>query len=66
MDGYRMMIASGACEFWKGLPGLRNKYFTLYGDNNMGAGFYTWTSAAALHNYMKTDLWGSMSNMPHL
>ena len=56
MDDFRGLLASGATEPWSYLDGLRNKYFTLYGDDQ-GAGFYTWTSKDSLETYMKSELW---------
>jgi hypothetical protein len=66
LDAFRGMLAGGATAPWAGLPGLRNKYFTLYGEENMGAGFYTWTSKAALDEYLKSELWAGMAQQPHL
>ena len=48
-----MLASPGVTDAWKGLLGLRNKYFTLYG-NSQGASFYTWTSKKSLDNYMKS------------
>jgi hypothetical protein len=60
LDGFRHVLANGGTAPWKGLPGLRNKYFTLYGDS-MGAGFYTWTNKHDLEEYMESELWEGMS-----
>jgi hypothetical protein len=65
MDDFRGMLASGATQPWSTLKGLRNKYFTLYG-NDQGAGFYTFTNKADLDTYMKSELWAGMSQQGHL
>jgi hypothetical protein len=44
LDDFRHILADGGTKPWSDIAGLRNKYFTLYGHNNCGAGFYTFTS----------------------
>jgi hypothetical protein len=66
LDDFKGMLAEGATAPWTDLPGLRNKYFTLYGKDNMGAGFYTFTSRERLDDYLKTNLWAGMTQQPHL
>lgn len=51
LDDFRGILKSGGTQPWVGIPGLRNKYFTLYGDN-MGAGFYSFTNKVDLIKYM--------------
>jgi len=66
LDNFRGMLAGGATAPWADVSGLRNKYFTLYGNDDMGAGFYTFTSKAKMEEYMKTELWAGMAQQPHL
>jgi hypothetical protein len=65
IDHFKTVIAEGGTYPWSKLDGLRNKYFTFFGQNQ-GAGFYTWKTKDAMEKYMKTVLWEGMSQQPHL
>lgn len=65
MDDFKGMLASGATQPWASVAGLRNKYFTLWGDS-MGAGFYSFKSKKEVDAYMKSELWAGMGQMPHI
>ena len=50
---------------WRGIPGLRNKSFTLHGKQNKGALFYTWTNEKDMKEYLESPLWRDMSKLKH-
>jgi hypothetical protein len=60
LDDFRGILKSGGTAPWSNIDGLRNKYFTLYG-NKQGAGFYTFTNKIDLIKYMNSELWAGMS-----
>jgi hypothetical protein len=60
-----MLEVKRQTQYWRGIPGLRNKYFTLHGDSNRGALFYTWTNEKEMNEYMDSALWKDMSKLKH-
>lgn len=53
--------------YWKGLKGLWTKDFTYRPDaNDAGYGFYIWTNKADLDEYLKGQVWGMMTQIPHI
>jgi len=66
-EAVRKMMAAGGTAYWKDLKGLYSKDFTFRLDNNnAGYGFYIWTNRADLDEYMKGQVWGMMSQIPHI
>jgi hypothetical protein len=51
---------------WSHAKGLRNKIFWLHEESNTTGGLYTFTSRYAIDEYMKTDLFASMNQIPFL
>jgi len=52
---------------WSEVPGLYNKWFPIGPDSaSAGAGMYIFKTKEQCDAYMKTDLWKSMGQMPHI
>ena len=49
-------IAEGARERFEGMPGLRNKFFTVNEGRGEAVNFYVWDSAEAAHAFFTEEL----------
>lgn len=65
-ESFRKHARDGAFLPWASVKGLRNKIFWFHPESNTTGGLYTFFNREALDEYMKTDLWKSMSKIPFL
>ena len=49
-------IAEGARERFEGMPGLRNKFFTVDDENGEAINFYVWDSIEAAEAFFTEEL----------
>lgn len=49
-------IAEGARERFEGMPGLRNKFFTVDAENGEAINFYVWDSTEAAQAFFTEEL----------
>jgi len=49
-------IAEGARERFEGMPGLRNKFFTVSEDRDEAVNFYVWDSEEAARAFFTDEL----------
>jgi hypothetical protein len=55
-DALRDLARQRAHEFYRDLPGLRSKAFIIDAERGVYGGLYTWTSRAALDDFLASEV----------